>query len=53
MAWGAEAGLLVEVEAKIQAVVAVEANHSSVGVVAASLQEAQRGGLVGQAAFPS
>lgn len=53
MAWGAEAGLLVGVEAKTQAVVAVGANHSSVGVVAASPQEAQQGGLAGLEAFPS
>lgn len=53
VAWGAEAGLLVEAEAKTQAAVVAEANRSSVGVAVFSLQEAQQAGLVGQEAFPS
>lgn len=53
VAWGAEAGLLVGVEAKTRAVAAVGANHSSVGAAGASLQEARPGGSAGLVASPS
>lgn len=53
VAWGAEAGLLEGVGAKTQAVAAVGANHSSVGVVAASPQEARQGDSAGPEASPS
>lgn len=52
-AWGAEVGLPVGVGAKTQAVAGVVANHSSVGEVDASPQEAQRGDLEGLVASPS
>lgn len=53
VAWGAEAGLLAGAGAKTQAMEAVGANHSSVGAVAASPQEARPGDSAGPEASPS
>lgn len=52
-AWVAGAGLLVEAGARTLAVVAEEADHSSMGVEAASPLEALQGGWVGPEASPS